>query len=228
MPMKALTYIAYPKSADNRYNVWVKMKDRCLNAKSDSYEDYGGRGISVCKRWQSSFEAFAADMGYRPSEKYSIERLDNDGDYSPTNCVWADKTSQQLNKRTTTYLWVDGEKIKLPDAAARFGVSMQTVQKRRRAGWSDKQSLGIDSRPSRGCDDRLKYSHKSSSALFIDRTGEQFGCYVLKAVAEKSTPTHTYWIAECSCGDSRVVRTDRLRRLSDRACSSLPASPANL
>lgn len=71
-----------------------------MNIKKDKrYADYGGRGIRVCPEWRNSFEQFLADMGPRPSNKYSIERLYVDGDYAPWNCIWASSEIQERNKR---------------------------------------------------------------------------------------------------------------------------------
>jgi len=75
------------------------MKDRCLNINSKAYDNYGGRGIEVCDRWIESFENFALDMGLKPSSKHSIERIDNDGNYEPSNCKWATAHEQGANKR---------------------------------------------------------------------------------------------------------------------------------
>jgi hypothetical protein len=80
------------------YGVWAGMWQRTTNPKSIAYENYGGRGIKVCSRWES-FENFFEDMGTRPQGKYSIERVDNDGNYEPTNCKWADYFEQARNKR---------------------------------------------------------------------------------------------------------------------------------
>ena len=80
------------------YKSWDGMKSRCLNPNNDKYERYGGRGIKVCDRWANSFKDFLTDMGKRPSKKYSIDRIDNDGNYEPSNCRWATKAEQECNK----------------------------------------------------------------------------------------------------------------------------------
>lgn len=102
-------YIKYTKLRQNTgrtshplYNTWLSMRDRCNNPNNRYYKNYGGRGIKICDRWldhADGFENFAADMGPRP-DGCSLDRINNDGDYSPDNCRWSDKISQNLNKRT--------------------------------------------------------------------------------------------------------------------------------
>jgi hypothetical protein len=84
---------------------WFGMIQRCHNPNHRRYADWGGRGIKVCDRWRygengmSGYECFVADMGPKPSSKHSIHRVDNDGSYDPTNCVWADAKTQRVNRR---------------------------------------------------------------------------------------------------------------------------------
>jgi hypothetical protein len=93
------------------YNTWKSMKGRCNNKNGSDYKYYGGRGISVCERWRDSFTNFIVDMGERP-KGYSIERINNDGNYEPGNCKWASKSEQGYNKRTTKLKpeWVEAAK----------------------------------------------------------------------------------------------------------------------
>lgn len=82
----------------SEYISWQSMIQRCYDQKVPYYKNYGGRGIAVCDRWRSSFEAFLADMGPRPAGK-TLDRIDNDGNYEPGNCRWATAKEQRLNQR---------------------------------------------------------------------------------------------------------------------------------
>lgn len=86
------------------YKTYSSMMTRCYNIKDESYGDYGGRGIKVCNRWRKSFFNFLADMGDKPSMDYSIDRIDVNGDYKPSNCRWATREQQMNNTRKSALL----------------------------------------------------------------------------------------------------------------------------
>lgn len=81
----------------SEYESWVHMRQRCLNPMNARYSYYGGRGITICERW-SSYEHFLADMGRRPSREYSLDRINNEGNYEPGNCRWATTAEQNANR----------------------------------------------------------------------------------------------------------------------------------
>lgn len=81
------------------YSVWMNMKRRCLEPANSHYPDYGGRGIKICESWLSSYYAFEADMGDRPTPFHQLDRINNDGDYEPGNCRWTTATVQARNRR---------------------------------------------------------------------------------------------------------------------------------
>ena len=81
------------------HEAYTGMKSRCYNKNRKSYKNYGGRGIGVCERWRGSFSLFLKDMGLRPHPSFSLDRIDNNKDYAPENCRWADRTTQNVNQR---------------------------------------------------------------------------------------------------------------------------------
>jgi hypothetical protein len=91
------------------YKAWINMKLRCSTPSAKGYEHYGGRGISVCYRWESSFEAFIADVGFAPSNQHSIDRINPNGDYTPENCKWSTKAEQSRNTRNALHF--DGKPL---------------------------------------------------------------------------------------------------------------------
>ena len=111
------------------YRAWKNMKNRCFNTRTNDYAHYGARGITVCARWSSSFEAFLHDMGRRPSGDHSIERNDNDGNYEPGNCRWATRVEQQSNTRRNHLVVLHGERLTITAAARKLGVHRVTAAK---------------------------------------------------------------------------------------------------
>lgn len=110
------------------------MRQRCFNPKNPRFKDYGGRGISVCERWRSSFEAFLSDMGPRPP-RASIDRVDNDGNYEPSNCRWATPAEQIQNSRKAKLTAEEVREIRTlvaggarqADVAKRYGMNRSTI-----------------------------------------------------------------------------------------------------
>lgn len=118
------------------YRAWQKLKQRCKRP------DYRDRGINCCDRWQS-FDNFFADMGHPPNDSpnTSIDRIDNNGPYSPDNCRWADRTTQQNNRRANKYMTFKGETLTVTQWARRLGVQRQVLRKRLLRGWTVEQTL---------------------------------------------------------------------------------------
>lgn len=123
------------------YGTWSDIKKRCLYPKYKQYYLYGGRGIKICDRWLESFENFLEDMGERPSQKHSIERINNDGDYEPSNCRWATKKEQSRNKRNNRMITFEGKTLCIADWADLFNLNYATLLRRIKAGWNINQAL---------------------------------------------------------------------------------------
>jgi hypothetical protein len=111
------------------------MKNRCYNANSKQYVNYGGRGIEICSRWLESYENFLEDMGRKPDDSHSIQRRDNDGNYDPSNCYWATDREQRRNKRSTCWLTIDGQTKSQIEWLEEYGVSRSTFTWRKKKGW---------------------------------------------------------------------------------------------
>lgn len=112
------------------YCIWMKMKSRCLNPNDKSYSNYGGRGITVCDRWKESFEHFITDMGWRPNNRYSIERIDYNGDYCPENCRWVHKSEQTKNTRRVKLIDYNGSKYCLTELCKILELPYSTMRHR--------------------------------------------------------------------------------------------------
>jgi len=116
------------------HRTWLGIIERCCNVNGKNYKRYGARGIKMCERWRISFEAFYEDMGPRPSGKYSIERINNDGDYEPANCRWATDQEQNRNKRSNNYIHYKDELMTVSEASRLSGVPASTIGGRIKRG----------------------------------------------------------------------------------------------
>lgn len=111
------------------YNSWIGMLSRCRDKSHCHYHRYGGRGIHVCKRWRESFSAFVEDMGPRP-EGTSIDRIDNDGDYEPSNCRWATVEEQSLNSSQAHVITFNNKTLTTRGWARELGIGFSTLRNR--------------------------------------------------------------------------------------------------
>ena len=127
------------QSGSKAYRSWQKMRSRCLNPNDTYFKNYGGRGIRICDRWQS-FENFYVDMGDRPDER-SLDRIDNNGNYTPENCRWATKKEQDRNKRNNRFITFNGRCLLLLEWAEELKINYSTLKKRLDRGWPIERAL---------------------------------------------------------------------------------------
>lgn len=123
------------------YRIWMAMHSRCENPKQENFKFYGGHGIVICPRWKD-FRNFLMDMGECPSG-YTIERVNNNGNYEPSNCVWATRSVQLENKRSTKHVTINGETHCVAYWVRKFGVWRNTYDNRIKRGWTALRALGL-------------------------------------------------------------------------------------
>ena len=138
------------------YSIWCNMKNRCYNKNVRSYKTYGARGIMVCDEWKNDFQAFhdwAVQSGYR--DDLTIDRIDNDGNYDPTNCKWSTPLEQANNTSRSTMLTYKGKTMSLADWARELGMNQGTLRSRIRNNWPTEKALTKEV--------EIKYGSKSHS-----------------------------------------------------------------
>lgn len=129
-------------SKTSTYMSWSSAKSRCTNSNDDFYFRYGGRGIKMCDRWLISFENFLADMGKKPTPRHSLDRINNDGNYEPSNCRWATHKQQANNKRNNCILNFMGVNKTLAQWAEERGINKGTLWTRiYELGWRTSDAL---------------------------------------------------------------------------------------
>ena len=139
---KKPTNIRHGMRASPEYSSWTEMKRRCLSPNHRSYKAYGGSGITVCKEWAGSFEAFYKDMGPKPDPSYSIDRIENELGYYPGNCRWSSSAEQNRNKGTNVWVLMGGDTVVVAEACRIQGIKYSTAITRiRRLGWSAERAV---------------------------------------------------------------------------------------
>jgi len=123
------------------WHAWFSMRRRCNSPNTVGFHNYGGRGIGVYPEWNASFEAFYRDMGLRPSDKHSLDRIDTNGNYEPGNCRWATWGEQQNNTRHNVRLTFNGETLTAAQWAVKTVISAFAIYTRLYAGWSTERTL---------------------------------------------------------------------------------------
>lgn len=136
-------------SYSREHRIWSGIKTRCYNSRSRNYVRYGGRGIRMCERWRHSFEHFFADMGEAPSAVHSIERRNNNGDYTPENCYWGTRLIQSNNRRNNVFLTFGNKTQSIADWARETGLSYATLQQRIYKEWDVADALTVPPQKSR-------------------------------------------------------------------------------
>ena len=119
------------------YRIWANMKTRCYNAKSESYIYYGGRGVTICPEWLNDFQTFykwSILNGY--ADNLTIDRIDVNGNYEPSNCRWVTVAIQSNNRRNNHFVTIDGITKTLSEWCIHYGVNYKTVRDRLRRGWN--------------------------------------------------------------------------------------------
>lgn len=129
-------------SKSRTYHIWLGMRNRCYNKNVKAYPHYGGRGITICDRWRNSFPSFLEDMGEAPA-RLSIDRINNDGNYEPSNCRWATDLTQARNCRKNVMITAFGKTLCVSEWAQELGVSGATISKRIRLGLTPEDAITI-------------------------------------------------------------------------------------
>lgn len=223
-------------SNTSTYKTWVNMKRRCYDEKNNRYQYYGGRGIKVCDRWLNSFENFLADMGERPSRDYSIDRIDHDGNYEPTNCRWANKYEQANNKSTSRIIEYNGKRHTVAEWGRITDIPARLIEERLLAGWTPEKIFTYQKQKKEPVKKETKiqvvqhtYEEYIDQIVPIEKAdkrtinliGQQFGSLIVK---EFLTPLvsgkqkKARWLCQCECGNWIDVRGNSLKTGHTTSC----------
>jgi len=185
------------------YTCYYRMRRRCERPTDPSYPRYGGRGIKVCDEWKNDIMAFinwGIENGYQ--EGLSIDRIDNDGDYTPDNCRWADATTQSNNRRTNQYITFDGESHTYAEWGRITGISPLTIRSRIvDLGWSVEEALTTST-------DERRYGilEDANKRTAVYKDGTLIGEFESQAKAAKFCGVCPESVSRCIKGETEKVR----------------------
>lgn len=195
------------KELYRRYN---HMKERCSNPNDKRYNRYGGRGIRVCDEWlqdYNSFETWALNNGYKPG--LSIDRIDNDGNYSPDNCRFVTLAENNQNRGTSRFFTYQGKTQNLAQWCEEYGLNYHTVFCRLKRGWSFEKAIS----------EPLIKGRNTKELI-----GKRFGrLTVLKYAGDEhiGKDNNSRWICRCDCGKQVIVGSWKLKSGHTQSCGCL-------
>lgn len=128
------------------YNTWCSMKARCYRKTSPDFATYGGVGIIVCDRWINSFQNFFDDMGSKPTSQHSIDRIDTNGNYEPSNCRWATKEQQSENRKSSRTITFNGKTLIVKYWLKKFGINRSMLRQYSKKHGIDKAMIHYSKR----------------------------------------------------------------------------------
>lgn len=192
------------------YHCWHDMVRRCTNPECDSYPDYGGRGIKVCDRWLE-FENFFADVGLRPSKSHTLDRIQNDGNYDPSNCRWTTQERQNRNTRNTVLWTYQGETLPVLDWADRLGIPGNLLRCRVQRGWPEDWCLNGPP--------KFDYS---------DMLGREFGSLTVVEVLPKQLNRAQMFRCKCACGCFTEATKSNLISGGTKSCGCMKGRLARI
>jgi len=163
--------ITHGLSKTKEYAIWADIKKRCYNKNNSAYKFYGAKGITMCNKWKNSFIPFITDMGKRPSENHSIDRINTFGNYEPSNCRWTTKDIQSNNTRTNKKITLNGITKNITQWLKLLNIPCTTYYNRLNRNWSIQDAL------TKPC----KYRMKSSKILISEKT--LYNLYINKKVS---------------------------------------------
>lgn len=196
------------KFSSPEYRAWSSMRTRCRNPRARQWPNYGGRGISICPAWDS-FDRFIGDMGPRPSPAHSLDRIDNNGNYEPTNCRWATKREQSLNRRSRTQIELNGQLVSAGMAAELLGLD-----------YSGRQRIAaarVRKAKMRGHDVVAALRAPVVAKRLIDMVGRRFGRWTVQERGPSNSSNARWWCV-CVCGSRRVIAGGKLRNGRSVGC----------